>query len=467
MKSLSFYFLLFFTSSVFAQQTTKVSGKITNPAGEKVYVYYINNYLNWTNAYLDSATLDKNGNFAMSFALKSPVSAYFKHGDEHSSIYLFPGDDLTLQLNSEEFDETITYIGKGAEKNNYLAAKLLLEEKYDAERYENYKLPANEYVAKSDKIKTKVLELLENKMNGVKDKEQRKFISWEKDNIDYSFANAKMMYPMYYSSFTKEKAELPATYYNFLKTLKINNPELMNSSDYIAFIEDYTRNQYVEQVKIDTTIKDRMSEWQLEFINSKFTGPVKEFALARVIDNQIKFLNESSEAGKNLDVFKKEFPRSTYYTSLEKTYNKALKLKAGNPAPDFLLPDLEGEKVSLKDFEGKIIYMDIWASWCGPCLMQVPYAKKLKEELEGEDVVFLYVSMDEKEETWRNTIEKKEIEGVHLISPGNWSSEIAGLYNVYSIPRYILIGKDGKIINSQAASPSGKAKQQILNALGK
>jgi thiol-disulfide isomerase/thioredoxin len=126
-----------------------------------------------------------------------------------------------------------------------------------------------------------------------------------------------------------------------------------------------------------------------------------------------------------------------------------------NVAPDFTLPDLEGNKVSLSDFKGKVVYMDIWASWCPPCLSEIGKSKKLKEHFhENNDIVFLYVSIDKDEVRWKDMVRKKDIQGVHLISKGGNDEGIIQKYDVPAIPKFVLIDKNGNIVDGDAKWPS-------------
>jgi len=73
----------------------------------------------------------------------------------------------------------------------------------------------------------------------------------------------------------------------------------------------------------------------------------------------------------------------------------AQNLDPGNPAPDFTLKNNQRDTLSLSDFRGKVVYLQFWASWCAVCKQQIPYTKLLQNELQGKDVVFLYISVDE------------------------------------------------------------------------
>lgn len=132
--------------------------------------------------------------------------------------------------------------------------------------------------------------------------------------------------------------------------------------------------------------------------------------------------------------------------------NKPLSL-----APDFTLTDLNGEQVSLSDFKGKVIYLDIWASWCPPCIYEINKAKSVKKYFKDQvdtAMVFLYVSIDKDEKSWKNMVKKKNIQGVHLISKGGEEEAILQKYNVLGVPKFILIDKEGNIVDGNAKAPS-------------
>lgn len=121
------------------------------------------------------------------------------------------------------------------------------------------------------------------------------------------------------------------------------------------------------------------------------------------------------------------------------------------------LTGINGESVSLEDFSGKVVYVDFWASWCGPCKQQFPFSKELHgkfSQKQLKQIVFLYISIDENEEAWKAAIQQFGLEGKHAISKGGWKSSVTKLYGINSIPRYMLIGKDGRIIDDNAKRPS-------------
>ena len=116
----------------------------------------------------------------------------------------------------------------------------------------------------------------------------------------------------------------------------------------------------------------------------------------------------------------------------------------------------KGESFSsvLNQYKGKVIYLDFWASWCAPCKREMPYSEKLQEEFKGQDVVFLYMSVDRNAQSWLNMVGQLQLTGEHYRVNSTVLKQLNEQFNVRSIPRYILIDKKGKVVSSNAARPS-------------
>lgn len=108
------------------------------------------------------------------------------------------------------------------------------------------------------------------------------------------------------------------------------------------------------------------------------------------------------------------------------------------------------------EFKGKVVYVDFWASWCGPCRQQFPYSKEIHQQLEGKDVVFLYISFDDDENAWRRAIEKFAMPGYHILPTDEQKQAFYNRFQVTGIPRYMLIDKNGKVVDDNAKRPSSK-----------
>jgi thiol-disulfide isomerase/thioredoxin len=140
--------------------------------------------------------------------------------------------------------------------------------------------------------------------------------------------------------------------------------------------------------------------------------------------------------------------------------------KDGDLAPNFTLIDKDGNKVSLTDFNGKLVMMDCWATWCGPCVKGLPKYKALKDKYAGKNIVFLTISTDENVNAWRKKMAKDTkglFEGIQLNTSLN-DNTFSKDFMVQAIPRYILIGKDGRIIKREAPRPGTPELYEIIDS---
>jgi thiol-disulfide isomerase/thioredoxin len=143
---------------------------------------------------------------------------------------------------------------------------------------------------------------------------------------------------------------------------------------------------------------------QFDYGKKLFSGKSRDHMLAQAVISALNFA-PFEEAQELTDGFNELASDPLYRDLVTGEYKTVLKTAPGNPAPDFTLTDINGEEVSLSDFQGKVVYLDFWASWCGPCMREVPFAKELKKRMAGQDdLVFLYISIDTDEEAWRRTV---------------------------------------------------------------
>jgi len=131
---------------------------------------------------------------------------------------------------------------------------------------------------------------------------------------------------------------------------------------------------------------------------------------------------------------------------LKKKINTATGFSQGEVAPDFVQKTPEGEDLKLSDLRGKIVLVDFWASWCGPCRRENPHVKKLYEKYSHRGFEVLGVSLDRTEASWKRAIKQDGLEWEHVSDLKGWKNEVAKMYSVSSIPHTILLDQEGRII---------------------
>jgi len=141
----------------------------------------------------------------------------------------------------------------------------------------------------------------------------------------------------------------------------------------------------------------------------------------------------------------------------------ALAVKVGDAAPDFKLTTLDGKEVTLASLKGKVVLLDFWATWCGPCKAAMPTIQKISEDYKGKDVVVLGVNTwEQKADAAKEYIAKKKYTYGCLLK----GDELAKAYGVTGIPTLVIIGKDGKVASTEVgmSDESGAMIRKAIDA---
>ncbi|MBR6944830.1 MAG: TlpA family protein disulfide reductase [Prevotella sp.] len=132
---------------------------------------------------------------------------------------------------------------------------------------------------------------------------------------------------------------------------------------------------------------------------------------------------------------------------------------------DFTYPDITGKKHSLSDYLGKVVVVDVWATWCAPCKAEIPHLETLEKEMKGKDVVFISVSIDTDQAKWEQFVKEKGLGGVQLISYNK--GVIVDDYMLDGVPRFMVFSKQGKTVSTNAPRPStSELKEMIEKEIG-
>lgn len=125
---------------------------------------------------------------------------------------------------------------------------------------------------------------------------------------------------------------------------------------------------------------------------------------------------------------------------------KLIGVYVDNPAPDFEAATLSGDKIKLSDYRGKVVLIDFWATWCAPCVAELPNVKKLHEEYAADGLVILSISFDRDDKTVRRFAERKGMSWTQIRADGADKGPLAKLYGVAAIPATFVIAPDGKVV---------------------
>lgn len=302
-----------------------------------------------------------------------------------------------------------------------------------------------------------------------------KFRAYLFNELEYTYYNELLKFALY--SNKSQVLKIPDLMLASQSEEAISRSDKMSSGAFCDFVLNFMRYEYCSGKDFsgaDATID--FLNYILAFERQRFNPQLISYAVSKVIlENCGEISGEMhEEVRRKLSMMKEGEPYlkvvlENCAPNISELKEKPPKKKPVKTEYDFELVGLNGKKVSLSDFSGKVIYIDLWASWCGPCRQQFPFSLELKNSLgkkAGKEIVFLYVSLDKTEDAWRKALEKLEIDGVQVIAPGDWNSKIAQFFQVQSIPRYIIIGKDGKVVDANAPRPSSKEiKAKLLDLL--
>jgi thiol-disulfide isomerase/thioredoxin len=141
-------------------------------------------------------------------------------------------------------------------------------------------------------------------------------------------------------------------------------------------------------------------------------------------------------------------------------------LSKGKKSPEFKnYENYEGGTLSLNDLKGKYVYIDLWATWCGPCKAEIPFLKLIEKEYHGKKISFVSISVDSEKdhEKWKKMVKEKELTGIQLFSKED--KVFTDAYKLNGIPRFILIDPNGDIVDSNAPRPSDEKLKIMFNEL--
>lgn len=260
--------------------------------------------------------------------------------------------------------------------------------------------------------------------------------------------------------------KMPLEYYEARPKLKMSVEEnQLYSSEYISYLSSQIMNENCRQNEHEE-INNATTFCTYQYIKTLRESKLKKVLIINILDELIdSWSQDENKSAIIFEEFKNSYPNDEYIGFLEEKIALQKRFAKGQNAPTFSLKNQEGKQISLSDLKGKYILLDFWATWCKPCLAQIPYSKKLEEEYKNEDIEFVYICIDDKKERWENHLTKENPSGIQLFADEEESDELRSNYNINGIPSYMLIDKEGKII-TQKITPSYNGRE-ILETIFK
>ena len=402
MKSIliNLFSLSIFIISSCGQDPNKITikGSITNPVSDELV-------FNFSDTSYETR-VDANGDFKITLNQDSAQYVTLLHG-ERTRMFIKPGDNIEIHFDTKEFDETMTY--NNSPESSFLAYKLISAEEKDFYGESLYLADEVSYELELEKYKTNLMQRLDRFENG-------------------------------YFKRTEEKS--------------IN-----------ASIERYLKRK---KSFSDRTEEERLYLWETNKLSKEynFYDLLSTLNSAEFDENLIEYekkMNSALEPLKKLNNYEKELGKITKIVASwrERKDDYDNMPNDGDMSIDFSYPNIAGEMISLSSFRGRLVYIDVWATWCGPCIAELPSLERLQKDYENMDIVFLSVSVDTDKEAWEKMLTEDQLDGVQLWADG-WS-QITKSYAIFGIPRFMLVDRSGELIAVDAPRPSSNEIRSMID----
>jgi thiol-disulfide isomerase/thioredoxin len=456
-KIIALLTIISFTSCQEKEKITTLSGFITGTDAKEIELEGIN--------FSKKIPLQSNGAFSDTLDLPYEGMYYLLLTDEKSYfVYLEQGFNLQIETEADDFINAMKFNGTGKEENNYMIQKnKVIESKFgNPSNFKDvltaYAVDEKTFIQTIEDLKIRLL----NKLESSKIKNQ-KFVTNEKKEIDFFGLNCFEKYAPYHGY---------ATANNEFKTSD-SFPKV--ADDFDMNDEETFKHSYAYRGLIGAVFERFIYNTPAEGQTSFDRGMEKlQTVKSKMIRSELtkNMLDELNLAAKDIDkVYKGIIANSTDSTFNQKVtqkYETLKKISKGAASPTFDYENVTGGKTSLESLKGKFVYFDVWATWCGPCIAEIPALKEVEKEYHGKNIEFVSISIDERKdfEKWKKMVADKELKGIQLIADNAWESEFVKKYAIDGIPRFILIDTEGKIVSADAPRPSDLKLKELLTEVG-
>ena len=359
-----------------------------------------------------------------------------------NTLWLTPGDDLKVFISQDNLEAR--FEGKGAEANDYMKERLFPKGGSFLEGGTN----VQENFSETRKLICELAEKREKQLDNLQNV-SAEFKRLEKARIYADVINSYLSYSSYAREFAgKSVEEIAETERRYLEEVK---PEVREK------IACLNHERYLDVAVVrDILFYRNDPAYAALFENYEPGERYRELyeSFGRVSGLRHTLNQEMIEENR---AYIDQMKQTDFARELELKVNQAARLLPGQPAPDFVMTDPEGNERKLSDFQGKVIYIDLWATWCGPCIQESPAFTDLSGKY--PDILFLQISRDEQKQAWLSYIARKNSS---LPQYNSVDLQLVEGWQLFYIPRFILIGKDFKIIDAYAPRPSSEEISGVL-----
>lgn len=415
-----------------------------------------------------SADIMEDGSFQIRVNMDETAYLSTWSGDMYFIVYLSPGDSLYITAEKDDFFNKIRFEGDKAREAEYLhRVSYFLRETELGDRKKLGSYSKERYFEVKDSLLME-LRLIYEEMKNQKGIDPD-FVELEEAFFEYFDINLDLYYPLYHSEVYQIKNHRDVDFpleetLSRIEELDYSNP-LMVRQPYFRFLLDQRvdkkvasmRNEYPELKELkNPNLTLRMMAADSLFDVPEIRDYVKQFHLCLNVEN-----DGPGQFQELIDTFLKYNSVPSYEKKLKRLILAWEDIGPGMEVPDFTFTNNEGKEVSLSQFRGKLLYIDVWATWCGPCIAEHPHWEKMREDYKNREITFAAISIDQSREEWVKYLQEKKLTGEHWFAENEWLSDMTTYFMIRGIPRFILIDREGKIIDASAPRPSGEIRKLI------
>lgn len=400
----------------------------------------------------DTLAMGNDGRFKTAIKVDNATELLFNIEQPQASfkLYATPNSNAELEISveakekAEENKTSVNYTGANKEVFDFIQThdfnNLIGSEKYSIEKLKSMSFSEYKSALTAD------VEQMKNDLAPLKDKvfKASKKAEWDRKLRDGLFR------------YTEVEIKEDEDYTNWMLAMDYNHDldiATLGMARYYNLSQHKGNNDFEIRFIRELPRRFESEEMYLTCLNNHM---LTVFAKAPVNIDEIYATYKKHYAGHENDI--PDFVKAGY--------EEAKRNVAGKTAPDFEMEDINGNKLTLSSLQGKLLYIDVWATWCGPCKLELPKMKTLAEHYKDDaNVLLVSISIDQDFDRWKETISKSE-------QISNWSqyhvtgaleSDFCKRYNVVGIPRFLIIDRNGKVVSLDAPRPGEASTIELID----